>query len=402
MSRRRRVYYVGMITTDAYGHVVGERVYSGAATRKMLLVAQAMRCVGLRAIVVSLPFVGAKARRASFPSVVISQGGVPMVFTATLRSTLFRKLIGPIFLLLFLLRHCQRGDSVIFYNHAVEYLPALMALRLRGVKLMQDIEDAPIGDERGLSGFLNRVSFDLTSRLTAARKMVVADHVAHILGLDDFVTIRGVAAREICLKPTTNNSKWLELKSGGALKLHYGGTLITETGVALFCEAVDRLAQHADILERPVRFNITGVGDLYKIRALQDRLREVGVVEVEVFPELNKAEYLELLDACHGSLSLKQPGSAMGTTTFPSKVLEITGAGLALVTARLGDVAKIFVDDTAFFLPTCNSESLANTVVIMASDPIRVETVAAAGRARCHELFSPEAVGIEMRRLLCD
>lgn len=349
MTRRPRVFYLGMITTDSYGRAIGERTYSGAATRKMLLVAQAMRSVGLRTIVVSLPFVGTGARCFWFSSVVISEGRVPAVFTATLRSPVLRKLVGPVFPLIFFLRHARRGDTVICYNHALEYLPSQLALRLRGVKLVQDIEDAPIAQERGFRGHLNRFTFAVTFRLTAARKMVVADHVAEGLGLNDFVSIRGVAAQEIDLGLSTNNAKWGELKSGGPLKLHYGGTLIAETGVELFCKAVEQLAQNVGRLARPVNFRITGVGNFHKIRALQDRVREVRAIEVEVFQELDKLDYLRIIDACHGSLSLKRPGSAMSNTTFPSKVIEITGAGLALVSARFGDVAEIFVNDTAFF-----------------------------------------------------
>lgn len=389
-----------MITTDAYGRAINERTYSGAATRKMLLVAQAMRSVGLRTIVVSIPFVGSRARRFWFSSVVSSEGRVPIVFTATLRSAVLRKFVGPVFPLIFFMRHARRGDTVIFYNYAYEYLLSQLVLRLRGVKLVQDIEDAPIAQERGFRGFLNRLVFPVTFRLTAARKMVVANHVAEGLGLDDFVTIRGVAAQEINQVASAKNAKWAELKSGGELKLHYGGTLITETGVDLFCEAVDQLAHDVGRLACPVNFKITGIGNFHKIRALQERVQQVRDIKVEVFQELDKSDYLRLLDSCHGSFSLKRPGSDMSNTTFPSKVIEITGAGLALVSGRLGDVAEIFVNDSAFFLDTYIAEELVEMVITMAADPVRVEKVAAAGCSLCNEVFSLNAVGLEMLRLI--
>lgn len=400
MSRRPRVYYFGMITTDAYGHAVGERIYSGAATRKMLLVAAALRSAGHLASVVSLPFVGTKATRAGYRSILQTEQGVPVAFLPTLRSKYLRKVVGPLVLACFAARRVRRGDTVILYNHAVEYLPALLACRLRGVRLVQDIEDAPTDEERGLRGILNRFSFVVTSRVTVPRKMVVSDHVAEALGLKDFVTIRGVAAHETGAAGFSDTAKWRELRDAGPLKLHFGGSLMTETGIDLFCEMVEELVLHVDRLSRNISFKITGVGELDKIRALQDRIGLAQRVAVEMFPELEKADYLALIDSCHGSLSLKRPGSAMSNTTFPSKVIEITSAGLALVSARLGDVSEIFDNETAFFIPEYRPEDLAEVIITMAADPERVERVAVAGRDLCNEVFSPAAVGAEMKRLL--
>lgn len=400
MKRRSRVYYVGMITTDAYGRAVGERTYSGAAARKMVLVARAMRSVGLRAFIVSLPFVGTGAKHSAFGPILNTNGGVPTVFTATLRSTWLRKLVGPFYLADFFLRHARRGDTLIFYNHALEYIPTLLMLRLRGLTFVQDIEDAPTEDEAGLRGLLNRASFAITLRLTRARKMVVADHVARGLGLRDYVTIRGVASQETDASSSQDTRKWTELRSGGDLKLHFGGSLMADTGVDLYCQAIELLARSKKELAFCVAFKVTGTGDLYKIRDLQARVGDNARVSVELLPELSKADYLALIGACHGSLSLKRPGSAMSNTTFPSKVIEITAAGLALVSTRLGDVPEIFVDDTAFFLSDYRPEVLVETIIAMAADPERVERVAAAGRDLCNEVFAPETVGEAMKRLL--
>lgn len=400
MNRRPRIYYFGMITTDSYGRAVGERTYSGAATRKMLLVASALRSVGHLASVVSLPFIGSKAARAGYRGILQTEQGVPVAFLPTLRSKYLRKIFGPLVLAYFVARHVRRGDTVILYNHAIEYLPALLACRLQGVRLVQDIEDAPTDEERGLRGVLNRLSFTLTSRVTVSRKMVVADHVAASLGLKDFVTIRGVATNQTGAAWSSDIAKWRDLRDGGPLKLHFGGSLLPDTGIDLFCETVEELVVHADRLSRDVSFKITGIGELDKIRGLKERIGLAERVAVEMFPDLEKADYLSLINSCHGSLSLKRPGAAMSNTTFPSKVIEITGAGLALVSTRFGDVSEIFVNETALFIPEYRPEDLAEMIITMAADPERVERVAAAGRDLCNKLFSPEVVGAEMKRLL--
>lgn len=389
-----------MITTDEYGRVVGEKTYAGAAARKMILVTRALRSVGRRAIVVSLPFVGINAKRLFYDPVLTSDSGVPIIFLSTFRSKYLRKLLGPIILAAFATCRIDPGDTVIVYNHAIEYVAALVVLRLRGVKVVQDIEDAPRIDERGMRGFLNRLSFAITSKLSARRKMVVADHVAKYLKLDDYIIIRGVASQEIEARPCLAEQKWAALCSGNDLRLHYGGTLIPDTGVDLFCESVEVLAQNEDRLDHRVSFNVTGVGDLGKIRALQSRVQHSKKINVELLPALNKAEYLALVDSCHGSLSLKRPGTSISDTTFPSKVIEITASGLALVSTRLGDVTSLFNDKSAFFLQAYESSALADVIVEMARDPERVERVAKAGNDVCTRAFSAKMVGEDMIRLL--
>lgn len=402
MTRRSRVFYFGMITTDTYARAVGIKTYAGAATRKMFLVTRAMRYVGHRAVIVSLPFVGSGASRARYGKVVTSDAGVPAVFLETLRSKYLRKLYGPLLLASFSWRRVKQQDTVIVYNHAIEYIPALLSLRLRGIKTVQDIEDAPTQEERGLRGLLNRLSFAATLRLTAQRKMVVADHVARGLGLKDYVVIRGVSSQETDASLGPNTQKWDDLRAGQALKIHFGGTLISETGIDLFCAAVDRLAQDEGKLARPIVFSVTGIGELDKIRDLQARVQGSVKIDVALHPELDMAEYLALIDSCHASLSLKLPASELAHTTFPSKVIEITASGLALVSTQFGDVTEIFDDDSTFFLNAGEASNLSELILVIASDPDAIEQVARAGQAVCMGTFSPETVGNEMTRLIRD
>lgn len=400
MRRLNRVFYIGMITTDIYADAIGVQTYSGAAARKMTSVGRAMRSVGLRAVLVSLPFVGRDAERATYPAVVTSDRRLPSVFLPTLRSKYLRKLAGPWILAAFAARRITRSDTVILYNHALEYIPALVVLRLRGVRVVQDVEDAPTADEGGLRGFFNQVCFAATFTLTAHRKMVVAEHVARQLGLEDYVVIRGVASNGPGLSGVLDVEKWCALRGGGELRVHYGGTLIADTGVDLFCEAVELLARGEERLHRPVVFKATGVGEIAKIQRLQARVQGSRRVRVELLPELSSADYAAVIGACHCSLSLKRPGSGISKTTFPSKVIEIVAAGLALVSTRLGDVTSLFGDGRAFLLAQYEPAALVDVIVEMAQDPGRVEQVARAGREFGDRTFSASSVGEAMKALV--
>lgn len=388
-----------MIATDTYGRAVDEHVYSGAAARKMLSVAESMRDVGMRVVIVSLPCLGIDAKRGFYPSRVTREAGVPVVFLMALRSRYLRKMLAPLALLAFCFRYIGRQDAVILYNHSIEYLPALILLRLLGIKVVQDIEDAPADNEKGARGFLNRASFAVTLRLTAPRKMVVARHVAEGLGLKDFVVIHGVASAAGRAGAVEDQSLWEQLKGGGPLRVHFGGTLIPETGVDLFCEAVQQLARLEDKLAREVSFKVTGIGRVDKITGLQRQLKS-RKISVELLPELGSAEYASLMKTCHASLSLKRPGASMSNTTFPSKVIEITATGLALVATKVGDVADIFDENSSYLLSSYDADSLVGVIFDMAAHPDRVQAVATRGLMVCSKEFAPETIGLRMTRLL--
>ena len=393
--------FVGVVLNRAHDRrdrAVGERIYSGAATRKMLLVTAALRSVGHLAAVVSLPFVGTKAARAGYRGILQTEQGVPVAFLPTLRSKYFRKVVGPLVLACFAARRVRRGDTVILYNHAIELLPALAILRLKGRSVVHDIEDAPNPETRGIRRLMSRVSFFAIFRFTRSRKMVVSEEVARLLDLDDYVVVRGVARFPDADTRPMGAARWEELRGGGDLRLHFGGSLVAANGVDLFCEAIALLAESEDRMSRPVTFTITGVGDMDKIRDAATRIQGRGKLKVEILPELSVDEFVEAISHCHGALSLRRPGAGNADTTFPSKVIEITAAGMALVSTRLGDVAEIY-DRSAYFLDDYSPRALAEIIVAMSGDTDGVARVAEDGFRTAKRHFSLVNVGNQMTRL---
>lgn len=403
MRRQNRIFYIGMITTESYGAAVGENVFSGAGERKMTSVTRAMRCAGLRAVVLSIPFVGMKAKRSIYwQPVVINDEGAPAVFLPTAKSTYLRKILGPVILTAFAIQSIRPGDRVIFYNHAIEFLLVLVWLKFTGIKMYLDIEDAPGGDESGLRGILSRFSFAIMFGATENRKMVVADNVARALDLDDYVVVRGVSSQSGYVASDVQTHKWQALHNGGPLLLHFGGTLLRDTGVDLFCEAVEALARHDKGLAREVVFKVTGVGELQKIRALQSKIDGNETVRVQLRAGLSRAEYMNEISNCHGGLSLRDPGSHMAKRTFPSKVIEITTAGLGLIATDRGDVESLFNEKSAFLVPAFSPEALVEMIVKIAGNTRQLEHVARAGFDLCSRTFSLQAVGDDLAKLVRD
>src|SRR5207237_143858 len=128
--------------------------------------------------------------------------------------------------------------------------------------------------------------------------------------------------------------------AGAAPLVHFGGSLLRETGLELFRAAVELIEHEAP--ESALRFVVTGSAAPGALAGMPPR--------VAVAAGLDQPRYRALLDSVDVSLSLKLPSSEMGQTTFPSKTIEIAAAGILLVATPIGDVPALFDDTQAVLL----------------------------------------------------
>lgn len=389
-----RIFYVGMVCTSRYLERSGRQGTVGAASGKMHSIVSALRLVERRAFLISLPFVVGGSGRV--PGLRVKDGSVPAIFLPAYRPPTQRKLFGALALAWFALRRVRSQDTVLVYNHAVEYLLALLILRSRGVKIVQDIEDLPIRSETGMRGLFNRLSFSMTRKLTAAETVTVSNQMGGDLGLDKFLAVHGVAS---VVADDQSKKKWAKLSSGGSLRVHFGGSMASSTGLRIFYDAVRYISEDASQLGRELNFVVTGFGELDQIKALAAQLHG-GTVQIEVLDDLSRSDYVRTLQSCHASLSLKDPASDIASTTFPSKVIEITSFGLSLVASQVSDVSVLFDDDSAWLLPEYDHQTLADILIEMTKDPQAVRRRAEAGKAVAMDRFSPFIVGQELAEFL--
>ncbi len=393
-SRNPRIFYVGMVCTGAYVKIIKEDSFVGAASAKMSSVVSALRLVGQNVVLVSLPFVGRGPR--TQPGRICRGDGFSALCLPVHRSPVARKVHGIFTMAWFALRRVTPRDTILFYNHNIEYLLALVILRLRGISVFQDIEDVPIGEDKGLRGLLNRFGFNVMFKLSSARKVTVSNQVGKALRLRDFLAIQGIAAT---LDATCGFEKWVQLDAGAPLRVHYGGSLMPSTGLDLFCATVVSLDAIIHPTDRQIEFIVTGIGDLERIRHLSlglqsDRLR------IEVHEGVSRGTYLDLLDSSHASLSLRNPDSEYSSATFPSKVIEITSRGISLITTQVSDVGDIFNDDELWLLSHYTPEALTGILLEMVRNPSEVRFRADAGQAKAQKCFSPLAVGHALAEFL--
>ncbi len=391
------IYYVGMVNSPAYCSFLGVSLYVGAAFKKMAGVINAMNHSGMNAQLLTLPVLD----KADSPFVArkcfLSDDGLSATYLPTFRSRILRKLIGPFAFAWFALFSISRDDTVIVYNHSFEYFLLICILRLRGVAVYQDIEDVPIASDRTFIGYVNRLFFKLTFLLTSGRKIVVSDQVASSLNLKDFLVVNGAFI------PNSTNfshseSKWKHLLEGGPLCIHYGGTLIGATGLDLFMQAL-RILTNNYSCARPIEFYVTGLGDICRVSDLISSYDNPNVM-VSVYPKAPLSQYDSILSLCHLSLSLRSPSAPISSTTFPSKVIEASARGLALITTDVSDMRKVYDEQSAFYLPSFNPHSLSSLIISLASNPDSIYSKSCAGRNQIMTYLSPDVVGESLKRFL--
>lgn len=394
---RQRILYIGMVETQSYSAHAGGRSYVGAAAGKMLSVTAALRAAGRRAFLVSLPFPGTDALRPHIPALATSADGVPALFLPAGRSPMLRKLRGLWTLARFAALGIRRSDIVLFYNHAIEYLPGLLILRMRGVRVFQDIEDAPIAADSGLRGVLNRIGYRAMFRLSSPRKVTVSDQLGRDLGLLAFHAVQGVASGAAV---HDRSSRWDDLRAGGPLHVHFGGTLQRSTGLDLFCDAIEDLKLRGLAGCAQIVAEVTGVGDLSRLRRIAAECP--SGLTLRVHGAVGRDEYEAIMTRCHAGLSLKLPDEEISQTTFPSKVIEITSNGLALVATVVSDIGSIFDPMDAFLLPDATAGALSAVLRDMAHAPNAVILRARAGQQVAQSRFAPHRVGVALARFLED
>ena len=394
----KRILYFGMINTSHYSKVVGHKLYVAAGSLKMLSVTRSLRSVGVRASIITLPVLGSNYTEHFMRYVFSGKDGVPVIFLNAYRNKIIRKLVGSLSFAAVSLFLVRRNDRIIIYNHALEYIPALIILFIRRIPVFHDIEDLPFENFYSTYGLINSVGFWFANQLSQ-KKILVSKQIADILSLKDYLVVNGVCNRI----HDVSNERWTSLHSSieTPLCVHFGGTLVKDTGIDLFCEALELIIDSYGVdLKRPIHFYITGTGHLSKIEQIKMRLPANSLCKIFICRYLSYQDYVKLLATCHVSLALKKPNTQIANTTFPSKVIEITSYGLALISTKVSDVPYIFNHANAFLLPSFNPHALASTLILCACSSHKVHNVARAGQTLISVYFAPTVVGNSLSKYL--
>lgn len=359
---------------------------SPAASRKVFLMAQALRLAGVWPVVLSLGRGRADGSGVAFAAKVCRVGGVPTIyapFSHRRGHSELLSLFGLLKPLRRLARHPRR--AVIFYNRIPAYLPLLCVASRLGYRCVLDLEDGEVIAARSLKERLARIvpaQFDRHCRDGA---------LLACSALEAMTTVRPVHCYYGTAVGDVDVPRW----QTDRITCLMSGTLAPDTGAPLLIEAIRLLRARQPDWAAGLCFEVTGKGD--SLAAFEQLAAEPGLPRVRVYGRTSDARYLEILRGCEIGLALKPIGGALADTTFPSKVIEFAGSGLLVLSTDISDVRRL-LGEGACYLERNDPELLIERLAAIATDREAAARCARLGRQTAERHCAPSRAGEDLRQ----
>lgn len=359
---------------------------SPAASRKVLMLCQALREAGARPCILSLGRGRANGSFTYFPRVVRRVAGVPVVYAPFSHVRFFSQFLSLFFLIGALLRlSSSQKKAVIFYNRMSAYLPLLLTASATGYKRFLDLEDGEVAGQNSgrLKALLGRSITWLYDRLCPDGALLACSALA------DMTRIRPVH----CYYGSTSSKVFDAKPNTLPQSILMAGTLNTDTGADLLIETIRLLRREPGDWVHKLQFEVTGKGEA--LDALQALASENTFPTITVHGRTTDAQYAEVLNRCSVGLALKPVGGPLADTTFPSKVIEFAEAGLLVLSTDISDVRTV-LGSGALYLTRNDPEELATLFRKIVEQPAQMQASALQGQqavvARCAPHLAGAAV----------
>jgi len=389
----RRLLYICNALDDETRLQRGIHTDSPAASRKILATCAALRNAGVRATVLSTGRGRADSSWRYFPAAVRRVQGMPVIYMPFTHVRIVSELISLFALAWFAFKlNRRKGEKTfLFYNRTVAYTATIMVAALLHVRRVLDLEDGYIRPPRWTPAWgLTCLKAWLFDGLSNGGVLLANSALGQQTALQPRLCFYGVAdVADIAAQPRDWRS--------GRINLLLGGTVAEDTGAKGLIEAIERLRDDAVIWGEKLTFFISGKGDC--IDAFRRLEGGRSGPQVHVMGRLTDDEYDRLLQRCHVGLALKQNRGALADTTFPSKVVEMAGAGLLVVTTRISDVDKV-LRDGAIYVESDDSGALLDALRQVAEAPVRAEQIAEIGTAEVARLCDVREAGRTLAEFL--
>lgn len=356
---------------------------SPAASRKVLMLCQALREAGARPCILSLGRGRANGSFSYFPRTVRRVGGVPVVYAPFSHVRFFSQFLSLFFLIGALLRLSSRPKkAVIFYNRMSAYLPLLFTASITGYKRFLDLEDGEVAGQNSgsLKALLGRSITWIYDRLCPDGALLACSALANMTSIRPVHCYYGATSTKVFdVKPNT-----------APLSVLMAGTLNTDTGADLLAATIRLLRQKSCNWLHNLQFEVTGKGE--SLNTLQALANEDGIPKVIVHGRTTDAQYAEVLNRCTVGLALKPAGGPLADTTFPSKVIEFAEAGLLVVSTDISDVRAV-LGSGALYLTSSAPQELASLLQRVVEEPEEILACARQGQQAVIAQCAPNLAG---------
>lgn len=390
MTDRGQLVYLCNAVDECIGAKRQITTDSPAATNKVFAIASSIQQTGLRCVVLSLGRGRQNGKGHLHRAVIQRRSSVTVLYCSFLHLPLLTHVITAWSLAISVVRLARHRPNLTLmsYNRAYHYIPALVVARLLQIRSCLDLEDGYIVDGRGTIRHLkNTLTRRLFSWLCPHGAMVANSGLAKQLDAPPAMVCHGVASAPQALCQDWNS---------GRLQVLFSGTLLEEVGCNLLLAAVEILrCEHPDLVHS-MHIVVTGKGPCAEaFRNLAERIP----AWLSFGGSLQRTDYLNVLSSSHVGLSLRLSAYEMGATTFPSKVVEYAEYGLLLLTTQASDVPMLFGED-AMYLKEESPQALVALLVSLPRMRASLRKTAIRGRERVLSACAPEVVGRNIRRLL--
>jgi glycosyltransferase involved in cell wall biosynthesis len=386
----RRLLIVCNALDDSTRLIRGIATDSPAASRKVFMLCQAIRLAEVRPIIVSLGRGRQDGSGRFFPTRVRRVAGVPVVYAAFWHRAFLSQVIS-LFAPALILWRARRlsGDKVIvFYNHMPAYIVALVTARLLRLRAVLDLEDGEVtehtrGSRLSLVGLTRRL-FDCLCNGGA---------LLACQSLQQATRLRPVECYYGTVEQHTHRRDWPEV--GFAVLM--GGTVSREAGAHFLVEAIERMRVVQPGWAQAMRISVTGKGD--SIDAFRRLAQQPGWPVVSVHGRTTDEEYRAIVENSQVGLALKPRTGPLANTTFPSKVVELAGAGLLVISTDISDVRTLF-ENGAVYLEKESSEGLMTCLRWVAENRDAARRTARIGTERIRQRCDARNAGQSLARFL--
>lgn len=356
------IYLCGILDEETKAER-GLEADSPAATKKVLDVTRALGMVISTTYVVSMGRGKQNSNRGNHNAKVCRLRGVTTVYAQYSPTPLYTYILSALSLIKIVFGLYKKASGkkihIIAYNRQSLYLPALIVARLLSIKCYLDLEDAQL---MGVSNKLVRQFMKFYSNLydyiCQSGAILVSPTLIDRVKIHKKIVCYGVAEKKVA--PSSS------LHSDGLINIHFGGSLLRETGVDLLISAVAVLENNYPELKDKLKIHITGYGE----KSLELEALSEGIYRdwVAFHGRVSQDKYHSILNNAHVALCLKLPSSEMGITTFPSKVLEIASHGKLLLATKLPQVQELFGDSGAYYIEETGLD-LAKSIAYIVKNP---------------------------------
>jgi glycosyltransferase involved in cell wall biosynthesis len=294
------------------------------------------------------------------------------------------------FLLRKFYRHAPRYDAVVLYNLEWYFLRATeQYARATEAPLIVEYEDdaCSVISARLTAWHRSRGARAIAlARKSAAGVMAVSPELQRQLAIANSVVMPGIVGDDILSLPRR------QAPLEGALRVVYAGGLNHEKGPDLLVQAI------RDI-DWAVEVDVVGAGPLLA------QLRAVAascLVPVRVHGEVSRAQLASILGRAHVAVNPHRMSQERLGQIFPFKVVEYLGAGLPVVSSRLGESPPELRGSMASVVMYESNEAGALRAALTEARARLgdLQAAAVAARATVAEEFSPAAAARKLEVLL--